>query len=229
MAKKTLQRKSKKERLIRLVGKNNTFIIKGMQDIDFGSVHDVRIQPGSALPATLSGKMSYLLDIMSMNPNEPVLSNQELLQALEMPNDSSLRDKTQGALLKSQENIRRIVNEQPPLKTGNADNLWVHYETIMEIFQGNKIESMSEKSKKLLEVYGKRVEDLMYQKALANPKFAAKLAEEELYPAFFKPTGPSISKILAGHAMDSGRVNSSAEQPTKPEKAKQITENAKVS
>ena len=211
------------DRVVRLVGENNAYMIDSLRRPDFTRVHRVRSANSSALPDSKAGKMAWILDIQSMYPADPFFSKEQIASMLELGNETAFNERTFSGLDMAKYNLSLILSGQSPLEIEAYDDLFAHYQVFMKFIQGIHYKRIPQEIKDFVKVYMTTLEQLMFERAMKIPSFAQKLSQEDTYPLFAEIELP-IAKIVAMQAMD-GIVQQAPDERVNPEKAKQIVKN----
>lgn len=161
------------ERILKIAGKGNTWVIKKFKAADLRNNTDVRMELDSGLASTNAGKMDILLDFAQRGILGDVTQNPELRQELlrraglsgftEQENPDVKRAELENALIESGEvgNIMvvepdetgaisaksEVLNHDPFFK---YDNHVIHYEQHRRCIMSEAFQEWDEKSKKIM-------------------------------------------------------------------------------
>lgn len=183
-------------RTVRIVGRNNEYIIKSFKKLALNRIADIRLQNTSAIADTKTGAVADIIDLNASNQKDPVFGRKEIIKMLDLGLDEAFKDEASYAVETARTILQMLLEGEevpPPAKT---DGLLEFYAIL-----GRFVESVSYKTrmkpeqKKPIEDYIEAVEMLMWQKRMENPKFAMMMAEYEKYPMFFSPPEPPQSPV----------------------------------
>lgn len=183
--------KESDERTVRIVGKNNEYIIKSFKKLNLNKIADIRLENQSSIADTKTGAVADIIDLNASNQKDPVFGRKEIIKMLDLGLDEAFKDEASYAVDTAKTILQMIleaVEVPPPAKT---DGLLEFYSVF-----GRYVESVSYKTRldeakrKVINDYLEALEMLMWQKKVENPKFAAMMATYEKYPMFFSPPEP---------------------------------------
>lgn len=187
------------ERTVRIVGKNNEYIIKSFKKLSLNKIADIRLENQSSIADTKTGAVADIIDLNASNQKDPVFGRKEIIKMLDLGLDEAFKDEASYAVDTAKTILQMILEGEkvpPPAKT---DGLLEFY----AIF-GRYVESVSYKTRldefkrKIVNDYIEALEMLMWQKRVENPKFAMMMATYEKYPMFFSPPEPPIPPVVPG-------------------------------
>lgn len=219
------------ERMSRILGDNNEYLIDSFAKFDFGKIYSVDIEYVSALSDTRSGRISDIIDLNAANQKEPTFGKKEIIKLLDLGLDKAFIEEISFATVTSKTILEKLKKGEKTLSPEETDDLIEMY-TIFSRY----VESLSYKMKlkpnarQAIKDYLTGLEYLMAEKAAQNMLFAMKVKEFPKYPMFYKPgailtAAPAPVMPPQGGAPSTG--DKSAGLPSMNEKAMNELENTK--
>jgi len=188
-------------RTVRILGKDNEYLIESMQNADFTKVYDVKVQNSSALPDTKSGKISAIIDLNTATQMDPVFRTPEIIQMLDLGNDEYFKDRAAVGANAANTAVQKILDGNQIDPPEISDDLLTSHSVFEKAMQAFSYKSIEERPKALMKQYMKTLEMQMYERSIKNINFATKVAALDNYPLFFETPMP-MTKVIAGHMMD---------------------------
>lgn len=183
-------------RTVRIVGKNNDYIIKSFKKLSLNRIADIRIQNTSAISDTKVGAVADIIDLNASNQKDPVFGRKEIIKMLDLGLDEAFKDEASYAVDTAKTMLQMMLEGEEVPAPATTDGLFEFY----SIF-GRFVESLTYKTRlddtlrSKVNDYIEGIELLMWEKKNKNPKFAMMMAEFEKYPMFFSP--PEVPQITA--------------------------------
>lgn len=188
-------------RMIRLLGKNNEYLIKSFDNANFDSIYDVRIENTSSLSESKAGKISDIIDLNMSTQTDPIFRKEEIIQMLDLGLDREFVDGATVAVTAAATVVEELINGNKVPEPQKHDNFLVHYSVIDKTMQSFSFRSkVSEEIRDTFEMYMMVLEGMMFQRAKINAKFANELSQLSMYPVYFKMEEP-LSAIIQRHMM----------------------------
>lgn len=184
------------ERTVRIVGKNNEYIIKSFKKLALNRIADIRLQNTSSIADTKTGAVADIIDLNASNQKDPVFGRKEIIKMLDLGLDEAFKDEASYGVETAKTILQMLLEGEKAPAPAKTDGLMEFY----AIF-GRFVESVSYKTRmrpeqrKPIEDYIEAVEMLMWQQAVANPKFAMMMAQFEKFPMFFNPGTPPPAPV----------------------------------
>jgi hypothetical protein len=218
-------------RTVRMLGKDNDYLIKSLKKADFSKTYDVKLLNSSALPDTKTGKISTIVDINAMTQTDPVFRREEIIQMMDLGMDDTFKNEATIAVTAAKTIIDKILNRESDIpEPTEYDNFLVHYDMFNRTLQSTTYRtSVDDKTKEVFKQHIMVMEGLMLARAKKNKAFAIKLQMLDMYPMFFNPpAGETLDMIIASFAppqappvagpemgsqqLDTGRVQESVDK-----------------
>lgn len=188
-------------RMVRLLGEDNSYMIKSFEKADFTRVYDVKIQNSSALPDTKSGKISTIVDLNIATQTDPVFKKEEIIEMLDLGIDNAFVDGATVAVTAAKTLVEAMLNGEPVPEPQEFDNFMVYYRIIDRTMQSFSFRTnVNPVVQETFRQYVKTLEFLMWERAKKNGKFAMELAELDNYPMFFTTDMP-LAQIIQMHQL----------------------------
>ena len=222
------------ERMVRILGDNNEYLIDSFANYDFGKIYAVDIEYVSALSDTRSGRISDIIDLNAANQKEPTFGRKEIIKLLDLGLEKAFMEEISFATVTSKTLLEQLKQGKTVLSPEETDDLIEMY-TIFSRY----VESISYKLKlkpavrEKIKEYIKGLEYLMAEKANQNMLFAMKVKEFPKYPMFYKPgamltMAPPPMPTQGPGAPPAPQGNAKAGLPNMNEKAQGELENTKA-
>jgi len=192
-------------RMVRILGKDNTYLIESMEKADFSRVYDVKMQNTSALPDTKTGKISAIIDLNMATQTDPIFKKEEVIQMLDLANDEYFKDRSTVAVNAANTALQKLMEGESVEPPQIYDDLMVHHSIFERSMQSLSFKGLDLGVKKNVEQYMKTLEMLMFERGKKNANFATQLANLDNYPLFFQPEMP-VTKLVAAHMIDTQGV-----------------------
>jgi hypothetical protein len=205
--------KAEDGRTIKILGKNNEYLIKSFKDFDFSKVYDVKLENISALSDTRSGRIADIMDLNAANQKEPMFGRKETIKLLDLGLDDAFKEEASYAADTARTILEMILDGEEAPAPESSDDLLEMY-TIFSRF----VESIAYKLKldpKLKEAvkdYINGLEMEMWEKSKLNPMFLQDLLQISKYPMFFKLPAPIQPLAPMGAPTNQPGLNTSAMQ-----------------
>jgi len=207
------------ERMIKMVGKHNQYLLKYFNVEDLNHSYDIRVQNTSALPESKAGRISTVIQLNQAFPN--MFTQEKVADMLDFSSPDAFFDLTTAAINAAEAENADMMSGSDVAEPQNFEDHIQHWEAhvkqfnnptvkatlppepalanaaIQEILSG-EAEVVTNSPALLLAKHLNTTEGLMFQKALINPKFAQRLADFENYPVFFQ-LPMTISEVIMSH------------------------------
>jgi hypothetical protein len=180
-------------RSVNLLGKNNEYLIKSFEKMDFNQIYDVRLENVPMLSDTKSGRIADIIDLNAANQKDPLFGKEEMVELLDLGLNDAFKTESTYGVDTARTLLEMILNGEQVPDPEQSDNLIA----TLRIFYRH-IESVSFKLytrpeiKQELSDFIAAVEMLAQEKAAKNMKFAAELSQLSKFPVYF-----DISDLIA--------------------------------
>lgn len=208
------------DRMIRIFGKDNSYMVDSIKEIDYNCIYDVKIQNASSLPDSKSGKIQTIVDLNNATQEDVLFKRPEIVRLLDLGFEEGFTDNATAAYKSAEFAIDLIISNKkaPPIQI--YDDLFIHYNLVVTTLReraykdklpSNVVEQIIDRCK--------TIEGLMFRMSMLNPMFANKLATIDHYPIFFTvplmPQAPPAMENQMPTPQGSGEINMTPEQTAK--------------
>lgn len=180
-------------RLLRIIGKENKYMLKYFDASNLHRGYDVRIDTASALPDSKAGKLEKIFQTMQYH--KELLPSERWVELLDFGSDERMNTLITSALRAADSENEDILNGEevgaPEDFEDTIAHLSSHYKAVQN--RSFKEEIPEPIVQKMLDHIGMH-ERVAYNKAKENPLFQAKLAQLELFPLVYKEFYTPISQ-----------------------------------
>ena len=186
-------------RMIRILGTDNSYLMKSFGKANFNCAYDVRLLNSSALPDSKAGKISAILDLNTATQTDPMFGKEEIAQMLDLANDERFKDRASVAVKAAETVVWNILNRLPTQEPQEWDDFIVMYPIVLKSLQERTYKETEQDIVQGLKQYLMVMEGLMYNKSLKSPVFAMQLQRFYMFPVLF--TIPEIPPMGMGMPM----------------------------
>lgn len=179
-------------RLVRILGKDNQFTIKALDNAQLSGPFDIRIQNTSALPESKAGKIQTILDLRETFGPE-FIPDEQVADMIDIGQPEKYVNWVTVALRKAEAENEDILDGRTPGEPKEWEEHISHWQTHMKAIQSRSFELVSKGQKEKLFEHILTHEYLMWEKtqsATPNQAFLEKLQLLDGFPAFFKVPQP---------------------------------------
>lgn len=181
------------DRVVRMLGPNNEYLIRSMKSVDFSKVSTIQIQNTSALPDTKTGKISTIIDMNMATQTDPVFKRDEIVEMLGLGLDRKFLDQATAAANTANALFQEATEGQPLPDPEPSLNLMVYYSVFTKRIQDyGYITKVSPEIKQGINDYILGLESLLTIKAQSNMKIAQWLGTNDYFPILFQPEAPAL-------------------------------------
>lgn len=200
-------------RMLRILGKNNSFMIEDFSKANFDAVYDIQLQNTSALPDSKAGKIAAIIDLNAATQADPIFKSKDVIEMLDLGTYDTFRDRATVSIQAARSIIQKLLDGQPvplPSPSDDFDTYYSHFDTTLQEISFKT--AMPEIRSSVID-YVTALEMLMYDRARVNTAYLNKLLMDEKYPMFFKPEMPLEQVMVMKQSMLSGGGMVQPEQP----------------
>lgn len=215
-------------RTVKILGKNNEYLIRSFKDFDFTKIYDVKLENVSALSDTRSGRIADIMDLNASNQKEPLFGRKEMVKMLDLGLDDAFKTEASYAADTARTLLDMILEgeEAPdPTETDDLIEMYTIFARYVESI-AYKIK-LDEGIKGILNDYINGLEFLMWEKAQKTPAFMQSLLTISKYPMFFKLPNPLVPPMGPGAPTGPSTLDTSAMQNKQKEIEQSITNQEK--
>lgn len=211
---------SSKERLIRILGKENQYQIQKFAESKFSSEYDVIIQNSTGFSESMAGRLEEIGLIQQYCPG--LLRPEQMADVLELKNTRKAYDVMTAAVRSAQYEQECFLDGKAPPPPKPYQDLIAKWNEHMIFLNTTSFEvSTPRKNKEIAFDYMTALEMLMYEKKNNNPAFAEILQTLPGFPAFFVPSPednaqPAAPQLPGGAPALGGMATLSPEMLAQP-------------
>jgi hypothetical protein len=175
-------------RMSRLLGQNNSYLMKSFSEFDFSLIYDLRLENKSALSDSPAGRMAEIVDLNTANQQDPLFGKKEMVKLLGLNLVEAFQDEVTYSVDTAKQCLDMILNgEEAPAPEG-TDGLLEFYGVFSRFVESPEYKFViSPETKQIIMEYIMGIEMLCYEKSVKNPKFAGELSLFAKYPMVFTP------------------------------------------
>jgi hypothetical protein len=175
-----------KERLIRVVGKENQYMVEKFAGVKISSEYDVVIMNSTGFAQSMSIRLEDIERIQTFAPG--MLSPEQVMDVLELKNPQKAYDITTMALKKAEMENERFIDGKEVEPPEPFEDLVVHWRTHVIFLNSPDYPELPDESKEAAKLHVMTTERLMEEKAGMNPAFGQILSSLPGFPVFWSPT-----------------------------------------
>jgi len=172
-------------RMLRIVGKDNRYIIQYFDSANLEKSYDVRIENGNALSDLKAGKTQRIIEVIQYKPD--ALSPEQLVELLDLGSVDKVTTLMAESVRSAESENEDILSGKPVADPEEFEEQIIHWRVHAKAFQARSFkEEVPPEMRAELKDHQAMHEFLMIQKAQENPLFQAKLAELQNFPMFYR-------------------------------------------
>lgn len=176
-----------KDRLIRIVGPENQYMVEAFEGAKISSEYDIIIVNSTGFSESMAGRLEEIQMLQQMAPG--LLSPEQMADVLELKNPQKAYDSATAALKHAEEENERFLDGKDVPSPQPYQDLIVHWKQHLILINSSTWENnVPKKIKEAMEAHMVATEMLMEKKAEINSAFAQTLGMLPGYPAFWTPT-----------------------------------------
>ena len=178
-------------RTIKILGKNNEYLIKSFKDFDFKKIYDVKLENVSALSDTRSGRIADIMDLNASNQKNPLFGPKEITKLLDLGLDDAFKDESSYAADTARTILEMLTNgevPEAPLPTDDLVEMYMIFSRYVESIAYRF--KLNPQYKQNLNDYIEGMEFMMWEKSTKNMAFASQVLALPKFPMFFELPGP---------------------------------------
>lgn len=193
-------------RLLRIVGKDNSYMIKHFDAAHLEKDYNVHFENSSGLPETKSAKYQRILDAMQRAPQ--MLSPERWSDLLDLANTEKLNNILTSAVQCADSENEDILAGRQYADVQEWEEHIIHWESHAQIMQSRQFkEEVIPENREKMKDHLFWTEEAMFEKAKLSPIYDAKLATLPLFPIFHHPQFAMPMSMEQRTAMVNGQTN----------------------
>jgi hypothetical protein len=192
-------------RMLRIVGKDNQYIIQYFDSANLSKSYDVRIENGNALSDLKAGKTQRIIEVIQYKPD--ALSPEQLVELLDLGSVDKVTTLMTEAVRSAESENEDLLQGKPVAPPEDYEDLLIHWRVHTKAMQARSFkEEVPVEFRNEFKAHVADTEFLMVEKAKENALFQAKLAELDHFPIFYKE-GYVPQSAAQQEAMVQGQAN----------------------
>jgi hypothetical protein len=172
-------------RLIRILGKENEYLLRHFDAANLSKPYDIKIDLGNAIADSKAGKTQRIIELIQYKPD--ALTAEQTVELLELGSAEKAVNMITAAVRTAESEIEDILQGKAVADPEPFDDLIVHWRVKVKAMQSRSFkEEVPPEFREALKENVAMIEFLAVEKAQENPKFQAELAQLSLFPLFYK-------------------------------------------
>ena len=172
-------------RMLRIVGKDNRYIIQYFDSANLEKSYDVRIENGNALADLKAGKTQRIIEVIQYKPD--ALSPEQIVELLDLGSVDKVTTLIAEGVRSAESENEDILSGEPVADPEEFEDQIVHWRVHAKAMQARSFkEEVPPEMREALKEHVAIHEFIMMQKAQENPLFQAKLAQLDHFPMFYR-------------------------------------------
>ena len=172
-------------RLIKILGKHNSYQLKYFDPINLQKSYDVHIMTTGNLANSKAARTQMLLSIKREFPG--MLTDEVFADMLGLSHSKKFMNAITSAVSSAEAENADMMNGQPVLSPARYEDLITHWDAHRIPMQTMDFKHSSPEIQELFIGHVAATEKLMYEQAAENPVFAARLEQLRQFPMFYTP------------------------------------------
>lgn len=172
-------------RMLRIVGKNNKFMIRHFDSANLEKTYDIRVSNGSALSETKAGKNQRIIELIQYK--QDAISGERAVELLDLGDSEKMINLVTIALQAADSENEDILEGREVADPEDHEDHIMHWRSHVKAVQARSFkEEIPIENRNVMKDHIAMHEFLMVEKAKENPLFESKLAQLELFPLFWR-------------------------------------------
>jgi hypothetical protein len=180
--------------MMKVLGKNNEYMIEYFKTAALNTDLDIRIQNSSALPKSVAARTQTIIDLAKNFPDQ--FKGEQVLEMLDLAQSEKFIDAATTSIRAAEAENDKLQQQgqdasQAPVEYEDHINHWKTHVRFMQEF--NFKAKLPKAAQEQFKDHVMAHEMFMSEQAKKNPAFAQKLMELPLYPLFYvEPPAPPL-------------------------------------
>lgn len=207
------------ERMIKMVGKHNQYLLRHFNVEDLKHSYDIRVENTSALPESKAARIQTVIQLSQAFPE--LFTQEKIADMLDLSSPDAFFDMATAAINSAEAENEDMMAGKNVAEPQTFEDHLQHWEAHVKQFNNPEVKATLPPIPELANAaiqeaisgegefetnapalimarHLNTTEGLMFQQALINPKFAQRLADFENYPVFFQ-LPMTISEVIMSH------------------------------
>jgi hypothetical protein len=198
------------QRMSRILGANNTYLMQSFKKFDFNLIYDIRIENDSVISSSRAGRMADIVDLNTANQKDPLFGKKEMIKILGLNLVEAFQDEVTYSIDTAKQCLDMILNGEEAPAPENTDGLVEFYGVFSRFVESPEYKFVIRpETKQMIMDYISAIEMLAYEKSVKNPAFANEMALFTKFPMAFTPPAtaamqsPALSQPINPQAQPS--------------------------
>lgn len=175
-------------RMSRILGDNNSYLMKSFKKFDFNLIYDIRIENDSALSSSRAGRMADIVDLNTANQKDPVFGKKEMIKILGLNLVEAFQDEVTYSIDTAKQCLDMILNGEPAPAPEKTDGLAEFYGVFSRFVESPEYKFIVRpETKQMIMDYIAAIEMLCYERSVKNPAFQMEMSMFTKFPMVFTP------------------------------------------
>lgn len=176
------------QRMSRILGANNTYLMQSFKKFDFNLIYDIRIENDSVLSTSRAGRMADIVDLNTANQKDPLFGKKEMIKILGLNLVEAFQDEVTYSIDTAKQCLDMILNNETAPDPENTDGLVEFYGVFSRFVESPEYKFILQpETKQKIMDYIAAIEMLCYEKSVKNASFANEMALFNKFPMVFTP------------------------------------------
>lgn len=197
-------------RLIKILGKHNTYQLKYFDPINLQKSYDVHITTTGNLANSKAARTQMLISIKREFPD--TMTNEVFMDMLGLSHSKKFMNAITAAVSSAESENQDMMSGRPVLSPERFEDLIAHWDTHRIPMQTMDFKQSPDEVKELFYGHVAATEKLMFEQAAENPLFGERLAQLKQFPMLYTPK--PVNEPVPQPAMEGQPM---AEPPLPPE------------
>lgn len=172
-------------RLIKILGKHNTYQLKYFDPINLQKSYDVHITTTGNLANSKAARTQMLLSIKREFPN--ILTDEVFMDMLGLSHSKKFMNAITSAVSSAEAENQDMMSGKPVLSPERFEDLISHWDTHRIPMQTLDFKQSPPEVQEMFIGHVAATEKLMFEQAAENPMFGEKLGQLRQFPMFYTP------------------------------------------
>jgi hypothetical protein len=201
-------------RLIKILGKHNTYQLKYFDPVNLQKSYDVHITTTGNLANSKAARTQMLLSIKREFPS--ILSDEVFMDMMGLSHSKKFMNAITSAVSTAESENQDMMGGKPVLSPARFEDLIAHWDTHRIPMQTLDFKQSPLEVQDLFVGHVAATEKLMYEQAAENPMFAQRLEQLRQFPMFYTPKPVNEAAPMPEESMEAPIDNG---PPPSPEEA----------
>jgi len=184
------------ERLIKILGKHNSYQLNYFEPQNLYKIYDVRIHTTGNLANSKAARTQMMLNIKRDFPD--LLSDEIFVDTLGLSHNKKFMNAITAAVSSAESENQDMMNEEQVISPTRFEDLITHWETHRIPMQTIDFKHAPDQVKDLFIAHVAATEKLMHEVASENPTFAMKMEQLRQFPIAYTAKPVNEGMILPG-------------------------------